>query len=355
MKRISVVLSLSIAALLAGYSLIDGVARMRSATAMAESANKFLASLNAEQKAKASFSFGDEQRYDWHFIPKDRKGLPLKEMNEQQRKLAMEFLKSGVGAAGYQKATTIISLEPILAEIEGPGRRFPRDPELYYVSIFGTPSAKSPWGWRFEGHHMSLNFTVVKGELVATTPLFFGSNPAEVRQGERKGLRALAGEEDKGRELIQSLDEKQRAVAIFNQTALPDIVTMNSRKADPLKPGGIAAAQLTKPQKELLSKLIDEYLARMPADVAAERSKKLKDAGMDKISFAWAGGVNKGDPHYYRMQGPTFLVEYDDTQNNANHIHSVWRDFNGDFGADLLQAHYQATPHNAPASNVRAR
>jgi hypothetical protein len=344
--RLALLLSSFVVALsIVGWSVIGGVARMRSAAVMAEAANKFLASLTPEQKAKANFEFGDAQRFDWHFIPRDRKGVPLKELDEKQRGLAMEFMKTGLGAAGYQKATTIMSLEPVLAQLEGPSRRFPRDPQLYYFSIFGTPSANDPWGWRVEGHHISLQFTVVKGELVSNTPLFFGANPAEVREGERKGLRALAGEEDRGRELVAALDEKQRAVAIFDKTAPGDIITMNIRKADPLKPEGIAAGQLTKQQKSLLEKLLDEYLSRMPQDIADERSKKLRLYGFDKIHFAWAGGVNKGDPHYYRIQGPTFLVEYDDTQNNANHIHSVWRDFNGDFGRDLLREHLQAFPH----------
>ena len=350
MKPLRLVIFLSscvVALSLVTWSVIDGVARMRSAGVMAEAANKFLASLTPEQKAKANFEFGDGQRFDWHFIPRDRKGLPLKDLDENQRKLAMEFMKTGLGPAGYQKATTIMSLEPVLAQLEGPSRRFPRDPELYYFSVFGTPSAKSPWGWRVEGHHVALNYTVVKGEMVSNTPLFFGANPAEVREGERKGLRALAGEEDKGRELIQALDEKQRAVAVFDKTAPGDIITMNKRKADPLKPEGVAAGQLNKQQKALLEKLLDEYLSRMPQDIAGERSKKLRGAGFDKIYFAWAGGMNKGDPHYYRIQGPTFLVEYDDTQNNANHIHSVWRDFNGDFGEDLLREHYQTTQHSS--------
>src|SRR5215813_13022930 len=352
LRLVTLLSSCVIALSLVTWSVIDGVARMRSAGAMAEAANKFLASLTPEQKAKANFEFGDGQRFDWHFIPRDRKGLPLKDLDENQRKLAMEFMKTGLGSAGYQKATTIMSLEPVLAQLEGPSRRFPRDPELYYFSIFGTPSAKSPWGWRVEGHHVALNFTVVKGALVSNTPLFFGANPAEVREGERKGLRALAGEEDKGRELVAALDEKQRAAAIFDKTAPGDIITMNKRKADPLKPEGIAAGQLNKPQKALLEKLVDEYLARMPQDVAEERSKKMRDAGFDKIYFAWAGGVNKGDPHYYRVQSPTFLIEYDNTQNNANHIHSVWRDFNGDFGEDLLREHYQTTPHGAPQQDA---
>src|SRR5215510_10288799 len=352
LRLVTLLSSCVIALSLVTWSVIDGVARMRAASAMADAANKFLASLTPEQKAKASFEFGDGQRFDWHFIPRDRKGVPLKDLDENQRKLAMEFLKTGLGSAGYQKATTIMSLEPVLAQLEGPSRRFPRDPELYYFSIFGTPSAKSPWGWRVEGHHVALNFTIVKGEMVSNTPLFFGANPAEVREGERKGLRVLASEEDKGRELILALDEKQRVVAVFDKTAPGDIITLNKRKADPLKPEGVAAGQLNKQQKALLEKLLDEYLSRMPQDIADERSKKLRDAGFDKIYFGWAGGMNKGDPHYYRIQGPTFLVEYDDTQNNANHIHSVWRDFNGDFGEDLLREHYQTTPHGAPQQDA---
>jgi TonB family protein len=345
LKLAALLSSCVIALSLVTWSVIDGVARMRSATAMAEAANKFLTSLSPEQKAKATLDFASENRRDWTIVPRDRKGVPLKDLDENQRKLAMEFMQTGLGASGYQKATTIMSLEPVLAQLEGPNRRFPRDPELYYFSIFGTPSTKSPWGWRIEGHHISLHFTIVKGEMISNTPLAFGSNPAEVREGEKKGLRALAGEEDKGRDLVLALDEKQRAAAIFDQKAPSDILTLAKIKADPLKPEGIPASQMNKQQKDLLEKLIDEYLARMPQDVAEERLKKMRDAGLDKIHFAWAGGVNKGDPHYYRIQSPTFLIEYDNTQNNANHIHSVWRDFNGDFGEDLLREHYQTAPH----------
>ncbi len=352
LKLAAMLLSCVVVLSLVTWSVVDGVARMRSAAAMADAANKFLASLTPEQKAKASFGFADENRRDWTFVPRDRKGLPLKDLNEDQRKLAMEFMKTGLGASGYQKATTIMSLEPVLAQLEGPNRRFPRDPELYFFSVFGTPSPKTPWGWRVEGHHISIHFTIVKGEMISNTPLAFGSNPAEVRQGERKGLRALAGEEDRGRDLILALDEKQRAIAIFDQKAPSDIFTLAKIKADPLKPEGLPAAQMNKQQKALLEKLIDEYLTRMPQDVAAERLKKMRSAGVDKIHFAWAGGVNRGDPHYYRVQSSTFLIEYDNTQNNANHVHSVWRDFNGDFGEDLLRAHYQATPHGTTPQNA---
>lgn len=345
-RLVGMVLSIALVIGLLSMSVIDGVARMRSAAAMAEGANRFLASLTAEQKAKAAFGFSDEQRFDWHFIPRPRKGVPLKDLNEEQRRLAHEFMKTGLGSAGFRKAQTIISLEPILRVLEGEKRVHPRDPELYYFSVFGTPSAKAPWGWRVEGHHLSLNFTVVKGELISNTPLFFGANPAEVRQGERKGLRALAEEEDKGRELVKALDQKQMDVALVETKAPNDILTGFKRQADPLKPEGLSAALMTQKQKALLTRLIDEYLSRMPDDVAAERSKKLKQAGIEKVFFAWAGGTEKGDPHYYRVQGPTFLIEYDDTQNEANHIHSVWRDFNGDFGVDLLSAHYLEVPHS---------
>ncbi|MGH9799197.1 MAG: DUF3500 domain-containing protein, partial [Blastocatellia bacterium] len=239
------VLSCLAVSLIVGYSLVGTIAKMRAAAAMTDSANKFLASLNAEQKAKAQFGFDSDKRTEWFFVPRnERKGLPLKEMTEPQRKLAMDFLRSGLSVAGYQKATTIISLEDILREIEGPKRTWPRDHELYHVGIYGTPGARDRWGWSFEGHHMSLNFTVVKGELISNSPAFFGTNPAEVRQGERKGLRVLGGEEDKGRALVKSLDDKQKAVAIFDQKAPGDILTVNKLKIDPLKPDGIAVAQL---------------------------------------------------------------------------------------------------------------
>jgi uncharacterized protein DUF3500 len=344
LRIVSLSLSSMGAILLISYSMVDGIGRLRSAAAMAESANKFLSTLSAEQKSKAVFGFEDQQRFDWHFIPRARKGLPFKELNEEQRKIATEFMKTGLSSMGYQKATTIMSLEPVLKVLEK-GSGPTRDPELYYFSIFGEPSIKNIWGWRLEGHHLSLNFTVVRGELLANTPLFFGANPAEVKEGPRQGLRVLAAEEDRGRELIKALDEKQSAVAIFDKTAPRDIVTGNSKKADPLKPEGVAASQMNKKQKDLLNKLIEEYFSRMPQDIADERRKKVQAAGIDKVYFAWAGGTNSGEPHYYRVQGPTFLIEYDDTQNNANHIHTTWRDFNGDFGEDLLREHYQSSSH----------
>jgi hypothetical protein len=344
MRRVAAALAILFAAVLVTISTFDVIARARSAAAMAEGARKFIASLTAEQRSKAEFKFDDEERFDWHFIPKARKGLPMKELNEDQRKLAKDLLQTGLSQKGYLKATTIMTLENVLREMEK-GSGPTRDPELYYFSIFGTPSAKDPWGWRLEGHHISLNFTLVKGTMVATTPSFFGVNPAEVRQGPRKGLRVLAAEEDLGRELVKSLDEKQRKQAIFDQTAPKEIVTANKVQIDPLAPAGIPVGQLTQSQMERFKKLLDEYLSRMPEDLATERLERLRQAGIEKIYFGWCGGMERGDPHYYRLQGPTFLVEYDDTQNDANHIHTVWRDFNGDFGRDLLREHYQTTSH----------
>jgi hypothetical protein len=247
-------------------------------------------------------------------------------------------------------ATQIMQLESVLAAIEAAqppiGNRFVRDPERYFFSIFGTPSTRDTWGWRVEGHHVSLHFTVVNGTLAAGSPSFFGSNPAEVRSGPKKGTRVLGPEEDAARSLVESLDASQREKAIINTTAPNDIVTMASVKVDPLSPVGIPGSALTASQRALLRKLIDVYTGYMADDIAADRLTRIEKAGWDKIAFAWAGSLERGQKHYYRVQGPTFLIEYDNTQNDANHIHSVWRDFNGDFGEDLLREHLRNTPHD---------
>ena len=312
---------------------------------MTAAARKFLSSLNSEQKAKASFDLASDERLNWHFVPKERNGLTLKEMSPDQRQLALALLASGLSTHGYQKATNIMSLESILAELEGPTRRFPRDPILYHVFIFGQPDAKGTWGWRFEGHHFSSSFTIVDGKLFASTPSFLGTNPAEVRQGPRQGLRVLGAEEDIARELIKSLSADQQRVAIFDATAPKEIFTEAKRRVEALEAKGIVAAKLDKKQRALLIKLIEEYVNRVRPELAREDLKKIKKAGVDKILFAWAGGIEKGDGHYYRVQGPTFLLEYDNTQNNNNHVHAVWRDFQGDFGADILGKHYGHDSH----------
>jgi len=315
--------------------------RLKSSSLMAEAANRFLAALTPEQRAKATFAFEESERQNWHFVPIERKGLALREMTSAQKHLATALLSAGLSQQGFFKAETIMSLEDVLRLIEhGTGPE--RDPEKYFVSIFGTPSAEGTWGYRVEGHHLSQNYTVVGGH-VAGAPSFFGANPAEVREGPRKGLRALGAEEDLGRAVIQALDPAQRKAAIVDALAYKDIITFDSRQAA-LKgrPSGLAASKMNAQQFDLLMALVEEYARNMPDQIAEAREEQIKKAGKE-IYFAWAGGVEKGEPHYYRVQTAAFLIEYDDTQNDANHIHAVWRDFNGDFGLDLLKLHYQAS------------
>jgi hypothetical protein len=333
-----------------GAALVGALAASdKSSSAMAGAAERFLAGLTADQRQQAVFALDAAERTNWHYIPRERKGLPLKKMNEEQRKLARDLLRSGLSQRGYLTATSIMDLETILGDLEqranSPERRIVRDPELYFFSVFGTPSARDAWGWRVEGHHISLNFTVASGAAVASTPSFFGSNPAEVRDGPKKGWRILAQEEDAGRALLLALDEARRAKATINTDAPNDIVTTNSVKIDPLAPAGVTAAEMTASQRDILLKLVDVYTSQMAADVAADRMARIRKAGVEKIAFAWAGGTEHGQKHYYRLQGPTFLVEYDNTQNDANHIHSVWREFDGDFGRDILREHVKSTPH----------
>jgi Protein of unknown function (DUF3500) len=330
----------------------------RSAANMSSAATKFLASLSPEQRQKATFAFDTEERRHWHFIPTEmfpRQGLLLRDMNEAQRKLAHELMKSALSQRGYMTASSIMELEKILGVIEAEQRRanpgrggnvLERDPVKYFFSVFGAPSTKDTWGWRVEGHHVSLHFTVVNGTMVASSPTFFGSNPAEVREGPEKGKRILGAEEDAARALLNTLDAGQQAKAVIDTAAPNDMITMEKNDIKPLSPIGISADALNANQKDLLVKLIDVYVGYMPADVAAERTARLKKAGVEKIGFAWAGPLEKGKKHYYRVQGPTFLIEYDNTQNDGNHIHSVWRDFDGDFGRDLLREHVKSTPHN---------
>ena len=321
------------------------------ASLMTECANRLLAALDDNQRGRATFSFDSDERMNWHFIPDDtklaidtlgvRKGLTLRDMSPYQRHLAGALLAAGLSQTGYIKAVTIMSLEEVLRAMEGDAGEH-RNPEKYYFSIFGTPSDSGTWGYRVEGHHVSQNFTVVAGKVIGG-PSFFGANPAEVRQGPRKGLRVLAAEDDLGFEVIHALDELLQKVAIVDSTAYPEILTAASRKAA-LKgqPSGLSAEKMTSNQFDALVTLVEEYAHNVPDELARHRMEQLNQAGRN-IFFAWAGGTNPGDPHYYRVQTPSFLIEMDDTQDNANHIHSVWRDFEGDFGQDLLGAHYSTS------------
>jgi hypothetical protein len=329
--------------MLGAILLTSAYYRIPSSTVMTRAAMHFLASLTPEQRAQAAFGFTDDERLNWHFIPKERKGLPLLEMQPHQKALAHALLSAGLSQQGYIKAVTIMSLEDVLRIMENDdGNR--RNPQKYYFSVFGEPSDTGTWGFRVEGHHVSQNFTIVNGK-VAGTPSFFGANPAEVREGPRKGLRTLPAEEDLARDLLESLTPEQKKLAIVTATAYPDILTMASRKAAlEGQPSGLSAAKMTKKQFELLQTLLSDYANNVPEQLAQARMEQVKKAGTN-LFFAWAGVEQRGGPHYYRVQAPAFLIEYDNTQNGANHIHSVWRDFNGDFGLDLLAMHYQSSHH----------
>lgn len=321
--------------------LTAAYSRMHTPAVMAETAKAFLASLDPEQRARATFQFADDERLNWHYIPKERKGLPFKEMNAAQKHLAHALLSAGLSQRGYIKAVSIMSLDEILRVMEN-GTGPVRDPERYFFSVFGEPSDTGTWGYRVEGHHVSQNFTIVNGK-VQVAPSFFGANPAEVREGPRKGLRVLGREEDLGRAFIQSLTPEQKKVAIVSADAPGEILTGPARKAALTgQPSGISAAKLNPKQRELLQNLLDEYCNNVPEEVAQMREEQIKKAA-GNLYVAWAGGEQVGQPHYYRIQAPAFLIEYDDTQNNANHIHTVWRDLEGDFGLDLLKEHYQTS------------
>lgn len=330
-------------------SLALAYQRTQTIPLMSETARAFLNSLTPEQRARTVFPIEDERRLFWHYVPSTdiekqyghpRWGLPLKEMTPAQKHLAAALLAAGLSRTGYIKATTIMSLEEVLRILEGDsGVR--RNPEMYHFSLFGEPAEKGIWGYRIEGHHLSLHFTIVNGQL-AGSPTFFGANPALVRQGPLRGLRALAREEDLARELLGSLTDEQRREAIVSATAYPDILTRADRKAALSgQPSGLNAGKLSRRQRALLEELVAEYANNMPPEIAEARMKQLREAGHN-VFFAWAGSLERGGPHYYRVQTPRFLIEYDNTQNGANHIHSVWRDFDGDFGLDLLEAHYRA-------------
>jgi len=344
-------LRLAVAAtLITAFTGVAIVASPKSAANMQKAATLFLDSLTTDQKTKASFSFDSEERLRWHFIPNElfpRKGLMIKDMNETQRRLAHDLLRSGLSARGYLKATSIMELEDILKVVEA-GGKFARNKEEYLFSIFGAPAAKGRWGWRVEGHHISLRFTVADGAVsgnLASSPMFFGTNPAEVREGPKKGERVLAEEEDAGRALVLALPADLQKQAIVNPVAPGDILTMNKNDITPLPDQGVAYGAMGSQQQVLFMKLIDAYTSNMESDLAAERIAKIKGAGIDKVKFAWLGETDKGKKHYYSVQGPTFLIEYDNTQNDGNHIHSVWRDFNGDFGRDVLREHLREVVH----------
>lgn len=339
---------------LSAFALTAAYHHIKTETAMVETAKNFLASLTPEQRAKAVNTFGAESRAHWHFVPDanyektyghGRRGLVYKQMTPHQQRLADALLSAGLSRSGFIKTTTIMSLEDILRMLEKDttGRR---DPEGYFIGFFGEPSATGTWSWSLEGHHVSLNFTLKGGKLVASSPTFFGANPHEVREGPRAGLRVLGSEEDVARNLMKSLDAGQQKQALIAAEAYRDIVTGASVRAKlEGDPQGLPTSKMNAKQFEALQDLIAVYAHNLPEDVAARRLEAVKATPRDKIHFAWAGGVEKGVGDYYRVQGPTFLIEYNNTQGRNNHSHTVWRDFQGDFGFDVLAMHHRLFDH----------
>jgi len=306
----------------------------------------FVTSLNDVQKKKAVYPFETMNRYEWHYLPATmvaRYGVAVKDLDSNQKQHLYTLLQTYLSTDGYSRTKSIMDREYFLKEMEPDNTN--RIPENYYVAVYGDPGKDSVWGWKFSGHHVALNFTIVNDQL-AFAPFFFGIYPAEVKDGPKKGMRIIKEEEDLGFELVNSFTPEQKQKAVFQLQSFTDIVTTNSEQVGQLKPVGIFAREMTPAQKILLNKLIVAYLLSMPPLTANARMKKITKEDMDALRFGWAGGTKPGIPHYYRLQGNTFLIEFDNTQSNANHIHTVWRDFNGDFGADLLFEHYHNSKHH---------
>ena len=317
------------------------------AVSMAESARHFLRSLDSEGQNEANLAFGDENRYDWHYIPRpgERKGVAYKSMTPAQSRLAHRLMSTALSHEGLSKALGVMYLDQILFEIE---KRPVRDSELYYVTVFGDPASEGNWGWRVEGHHLSLNITIQDGEVISTSPMFMGANPARIRDGEAQaGLEVLADEQVLARQLLHSFDQSQLEGVVYANRAPRDIATREQRQANPGPPRGLSVREMTQVQADLLMRLIETYAYRLRPQLADLELAELRRADVREIHFGWAGESEFGEPHYYRIQGPTFLVEYDNVQNGANQIHSVWRDLTGDFGDDLLSKHYAGSPHHA--------
>ncbi len=345
---------------------------------MVVTATRFLESLTAEQRVNTVFDIDSKERLKWHYFPErgfkqeyghDRRGIMFKEMDPQQRHLAYALMASGLSQAGFIKAATVMSIEEIVRVIEADTTGH-RDAERFHFSIFGKPATTGAWAWRVEGHHLVLNFTINDGKVISSSPTFFGANPHEVPIGAHKGMRALDREEDLARDLVNSLDPGQRKKAIFDQIAPYDILTMATVRAQlEGSPKGLPAAQMTPQQRALLMEVIAEYANNIAPSLAEKRMEQARRAPADKLFFAWAGQTGRpvlrpvevGKPTtgnrnpngiYYRVQSPDFLIEYDNTQNYSNHSHSVWRDWRGDFGFDVLSSHHRMFDHRTLVAGV---
>lgn len=309
-----------------------------------ERVDAFTKTLDDAQRGALLLPFDDDAREGFNFLPGDRKGLTLKAMKDEQRKAVHDIVKTLLSDRGFEKVSAIKAREAILREME-PGNEAARDPEKYTLAVFGTPGAEGAWGLRWEGHHLSLNWTFINGKIVASSPQFLGTNPAELLTGPKKGDRPLAQEEDLARTLVQSLEKEQRAACVLSDTAPADIISRLDRQAQMQEDRGVAHKELNEEQRGTLETLIMEVASLQAPELAGARIVRAAAAGLENVKFAWMGSTEKGQGHYYRIQGPTFLIEYDNTQNQANHVHLVWRDFKNDFGRDVLAEHYKNAEH----------
>jgi hypothetical protein len=320
---------------------------------MAKAAGAWLGRLDARQRNQAQLDWGNRRREDWHYVPRGRPGLTFRDMTPEQVAAAWDLLGSLLSARGIAQVRGQLKIEGILGELSG-SLSF-RDPGNYALVVFGDPAVTTaPWAWRFEGHHLSLNFTLAGDHVAVDAPSFLGANPAKVPKGPRAGQRVLAAEEDEARSLLESLSEAQRRDAVFDTRTYGDIVTGNAEKAEPPALVGIAASRLSDAQRAQLLKLIETYARTFEPSLAEARMQRVRDGGIEAVRFGWAGATEQGRQHYYRVQGPLFLIEYDASQDGGNHIHTVWRDFNGDFGRDLLREHYQGTKGTAHRHSERS-
>ncbi len=374
--------------------------RREVAVRMADAAAALLDSLDTVQRATAAWRFDDhDERVKWFYTPTDHGGLAISAMSPAQQRLTHRLLATGLSRPGYVTVATIMGLDNVLDELEGWGaswgRDRGRDPGLYYVRIFGDPTGTDPWSWRFGGHHVSVQHTIVDGEVAGSTPNFLGADPASSPLLGPHLLRPLAGAEDLGRELVRSLDDEQLHQALLAPVAPVDLVSANrpvfaqgtgdlplplsdvwrtkfsgvlgervhriqveaeasagltSEHLEAVRltaqARGLSATLLRADQRDLLRTLLDVYVNRMPDALADQQAAGYRgDAGLDGLKFAWAGGMDPGQGHYYRVQGATLLAEYDNTQRGANHVHTVWRSTVNDFGLDVLKAHYETGHH----------
>lgn len=307
---------------------------------IAEAATRFLSSLDDGQRQKVLIAFESDNRLDWHYIPRNRPGLSLGEMRANQAEAARALFASVLNQRGLELLDGVRLLEGVLREQQGSFR----DPGRYYVSLFGTPG-RFPWGWRFEGHHLSLNVALPVAGRISVTPFFVGAHPATVRDGPNRGFRLLGTSEDLARQIMAGLNDRQRQAALIANRSFGEIVASPQRERDLGEPRGLLLAGLDGAQRNLVEALMDRFLGTLAPDLVAAQKRRALEQGISAFRFAWAGSLTPGEAHYFRVHGPVTVIEHDNTQNGANHIHAVWRDLTADFGRDALADHYRRQPH----------